>query len=171
MSFQNSPDLRPSPDATRETLFNWLGHDLQSQNCLDLFAGSGALGFEAASRGATSVVMVESNRGTCEKIKENISLLQGDAAIRVMYMDVKRYLQTTQSYNLAQYNLVFMDPPFAQNLWQMTCDLLCENRLLASKAKIYVESADAVSPLLIDSSWHIMRACKRGLVHSTLIQT
>src|SRR6185436_13738294 len=104
-------DLRPTPDRVRETLFNWLGQWLDGLACLDLFAGSGALGFEAASRGAARVVMVESDGETCKTLQDFRALV-GANAVEVVRGDALEYLARSP----AHFDVVFLDPPFRQNL-------------------------------------------------------
>ena len=132
--FENTPGLRPTPDRMRETLFNWLQHDITGRDCLDLFAGSGALGFEAASRGARSVVMVEKNRLACQLINENLVKLSAKQ-IKVIQSDVFKFLVGAA----VPYNLVFLDPPFSKGLAQETCHWLEDNGWLTSNAKVYIE--------------------------------
>src|SRR6185503_9844939 len=104
------PDLRPTPDRVRETLFNWLGQWLDGLVCLDLFAGSGALGFEAASRGAARVVMVENDAAVCQSL-ENFRALIGAPAIELVRGDALEYLKRSRE----RFDVVFLDPPFRQN--------------------------------------------------------
>src|SRR5476649_1681914 len=104
------PGLRPTPDRVRETLFNWLGQDLTGLACLDLFAGSGALGFEAASRGAARVVMVEKDRAAVAELERSRATL-GAAQVAVVDGDAALYLAREQE----RFDVVFLDPPFRQN--------------------------------------------------------
>ncbi|ORU94761.1 MAG: 16S rRNA (guanine(966)-N(2))-methyltransferase RsmD, partial [Cycloclasticus sp. symbiont of Poecilosclerida sp. N] len=111
LAFEESLGLRPTPARTRETLFNWLQQDVARSQCLDLFAGSGALGFEAASRGADSVTMVEENANACRLIKQNIDKLSAQQ-VNIVKSDVFKFLVADAS----PFNLVFLDPPFTQGL-------------------------------------------------------
>jgi 16S rRNA (guanine966-N2)-methyltransferase len=135
LSFVDAPGLRPTPARVRETLFNWLQYEIAGKQCLDLYAGSGALGFEAASRGAKSVVQVESNAQACRCLKDNaVALSVGQ--IKTVQSDVLRYL----SGDAQVFDVVFLDPPFGLNLAVQTCRLLEEKGWLAKHAKIYVET-------------------------------
>src|SRR5690606_25716968 len=107
ITFPAHADLRPTPDRVRETLFNWLGQDLTGLNCLDLFAGSGALGFEAASRGAANVVMIESSSGVHRVLLENKVRLKADS-IELIKMDASVFLIT----HTRKFDVVFLDPPY-----------------------------------------------------------
>ena len=105
----DSPGLRPTPDRVRETLFNWLGQDLSGWHCLDLFAGSGALGFEAASRGAARVLMVEQNPAIARGLNASVQQLGAGACIEVIRADAARWLD--QRPTMLQ-DLILLDPPF-----------------------------------------------------------
>ena len=102
------PGLRPTPDRVRETLFNWLGQDLDGQACLDLFAGTGILGFEAASRGAASVLMVERDARALDALHKAAKTLQA-AQVEIVRGDAVRFVQTTPQ----TFDGVFLDPPYA----------------------------------------------------------
>ena len=115
--FADTPGLRPTPSRVRETVFNWLQQDVRGSRCLDLFAGSGALGFEAASRGAKSVVMVENNAMACRLIKENTVKLSADQ-IKIKQADVFNFL----AGDAAPFNIVFLDPPFFKGLALVCCN-------------------------------------------------
>jgi len=136
LSFVDAPGLRPTPARVRETVFNWLQYEIVGKQCLDLYSGSGALGFEAASRGAKSVVQVENNAQACRCLKENALALSAADRIKVVQTDVLRYL----AGDAQAFDVVFLDPPFGQNLVVQTCQLLEENGWLAKHAKIYVET-------------------------------
>ncbi|MEQ1668671.1 MAG: 16S rRNA (guanine(966)-N(2))-methyltransferase RsmD, partial [Sulfuriferula sp.] len=112
IDFPDAEGLRPTADAVREKLFNWLGQDLPGWQCLDLFAGSGALGLEAASRGAAQVVMIERNRVVCSALRDNIALLAANNIILVCADGVKWLAQAPR----ATFDLIFIDPPFASQL-------------------------------------------------------
>ena len=154
------PGLRPTPDRVRETLFNWLGQWLDGLSCLDLFAGSGALGFEAASRGATRVVMVESDRAAfaaLEATRERI----GARAVELVHADAARYLEQSKE----RFDLVFLDPPFRQNALPAVFARL-EPRL-ADKARVYVES-DA--PSVPGERWVELKRSRAGQVSYQLFE-
>jgi 16S rRNA (guanine966-N2)-methyltransferase len=154
------PGLRPTPDRVRETLFNWLGQWLDGLSCLDLFAGSGALGFEAASRGAARVVMVESDRAAfaaLEATRERI----GARAVELVHGDAARYLEQSKE----RFDLVFLDPPFRQNALPAVFARL-EPRLV-EKARVYVE-ADA--PCVIGAHWSELKRSRAGQVSYQLFE-
>jgi len=135
ISFEDAEGLRPTPARVRETLFNWLQYDVQSSRCLDLYAGSGALSFEAASRGAKSVVQVENNPVACRNLKANAVALAAEQ-IKIVQSEAFRYL----AGDAQVFDLVFIDPPFNLNLAAQTCQWLEDKGWLAPYAKIYVET-------------------------------
>lgn len=116
-------DLRPTPDRVRETLFNWLAPDVAGACCLDLFAGSGALGFEAASRGAARVVLVEQNTEVVEVLRQEAQTLRGKA-IEVVQADALAYLKQSPE----PFDIVFVDPPYGKNLVEVACRHLDNTR-------------------------------------------
>mgnify|MGYP001094649344 CR=1 FL=1 len=111
LDFPGSAGLRPTPDRVRETLFNWLGQDLPGWHCLDLFAGSGALGFEAASRGAERVVMIERDRAALEALEKNRAVL-GASQVSILRADALAWLANDRE----SFDLIFVDPPFDSGL-------------------------------------------------------
>ena len=165
--FPNAENLRPSPDAVRETLFNWLQHDIQQSHCLDLFAGSGALGFEAASRGAASVVMVESDSEAARQLQQNKSLLKAGENVIIVNSFAEQFVENCDQ----QFDLLFLDPPFESDQLERSCIQIENSRILAPGALLYIESPKRNIPLPIPPSWHIIRQKTRGLVQSTLIET
>ena len=131
------PGLRPSGDRAREVLFNWLQGDLRGARCLDLFAGTGALGLEAASRGAASVVLVEQDRALCRHLTELGRQWPGGDVLTVVQADAMRWLERAEG----PFDIVFVDPPFGAGLYAATLDALARPGLLAAGALIYIESA------------------------------
>jgi len=164
--------LRPTPDRVRETLFNWLNHlldgDWSRVNCLDLFAGTGALGFEAASRGAASVVMAEANPAAVRQldaIKHKLAAQQ----IKVLRGDALSVAQNLASD--ARFQLIFLDPPYRQD-WLAKMLPLCK-RLLTEDALVYAEAEmplDSQNAPAWLEGWNIVRADKAGLVFFHLLQ-
>jgi len=133
------PGLRPTPQRVRETLFNWLGQDLSGWACLDAFAGSGALGFEAASRGAAPVVMLERDPELAESLRASRQRLRADA-VRVERCDALAWMRTAAP---AQFQLVLLDPPFdAPEL--LPAAIEAATHLTSETGAIYVESGDAL---------------------------
>ena len=154
------PGLRPTPDRVRETLFNWLGQDLAGLACLDLFAGSGALGFEAASRGAASVVMVEKDRVALAELERGRSAL-GAAQVSIVAGDALAYLAADKT----RFDVVFLDPPFRQNA---VPDALAKlPPLLQPGARVYVESA---APVAVAPPWTELKRARAGQVSYQLLR-
>lgn len=127
--------LRPSADRTRETLFNWLQFDVPGSTCLDLFAGSGALGFEAVSRGAKKVTMLELDRANAQQLKENALALKLDN-IELLNQDSLQWLKQPSE---TVFDIVFVDPPFNQGLVEATFELLFKNGYVNEQSLIYLE--------------------------------
>jgi 16S rRNA (guanine(966)-N(2))-methyltransferase RsmD len=157
--FATCDDLRPTPDRVRETLFNWLGQDLTGKRCLDLFAGSGALGFEAASRGAQNVVMVERGRKVFHGLQENARLLAA-TTVSLHCADGLEFLRLDN----ACYDVVFLDPPFRFDLLPQVLPLL-EPRL-APGALVHVESPQ---PVALSAVWDVRRSGRAGAVFHQLL--
>ncbi|MCL2656326.1 MAG: 16S rRNA (guanine(966)-N(2))-methyltransferase RsmD [Betaproteobacteria bacterium] len=154
------PGLRPTPDRVRETLFNWLGQAVDGWVCLDLFAGSGALGFEAASRGAAKVVLVEQDPRAYTVLKQNADLL-GGAALECRKADALRFLETTTE----RYDLVLLDPPFRQD-WLARIETRLA-QVLAKGACIYVE---AETPVTEFAGLQALKTGTAGQVHYQLFR-
>ncbi len=159
LEFPDAVDLRPSPDRVRETLFNWLGRDLSGMVCLDLFAGSGALGFEALSRGAASVIMVEKNPVVLRALRDNAAKL-GATGLTVVRGDALEFARGAHS----RFDVVFVDPPYRLGLQAAALDLL--RGLLAVGGRVYVEG-DAVFEA--PRGWAIFRRARAGNVHFHLL--
>jgi 16S rRNA (guanine966-N2)-methyltransferase len=160
ITFPPRRDLRPTPDRVRETLFNWLGQDLTGRTCLDLFAGSGALGFEAASRGARRVVMVEHDAAVYRALTESRALLKADA-VELARADAIEFLRS----DAGSYDVVFLDPPFRSDCWQRIAPLL--PRRLGPGALVYYESAPEREP---GPEWEVHRRAKAGQVRYQLLK-
>ena len=154
------PGLRPTPDRVRETVFNWLGQDLSGRICLDLFAGSGALGFEAASRGAARVVMVENDRVALAALKASRSAL-GASAVEIVAGDALAFLARGSE----RFDVVFLDPPFRQNLLPDVLSRL--TRRLLPGARVYVEAA---APVPEGGPWRELRRRRAGKVSYQLLE-
>jgi 16S rRNA (guanine966-N2)-methyltransferase len=154
------PGLRPTPDRVRETLFNWLGQDLTGLACLDLFAGSGALGFEAASRGAARVVLVEQDRSAIETLRASRAALDA-AKVEIVAADALAYLAAETQ----RFDVVFLDPPFRQNILSAVLPALPPR--LAQGARVYLEAA---LPMPVSAPWHELRRKRAGQVSYQLLQ-
>jgi len=159
LGFVEAPGLRPTPARVRETLFNWLQYEIVGKQCLDLYAGSGALGFEAASRGAKLVVQVESNIQACRCLKDNAAMLSA-GQIKVVQSDVSRFL----AGEAQAFDVVFLDPPFGMDLAVQTCKQLEENGWLAKHAKIYVETERHFDFSGMPGNWRQLKSKSAGEV-------
>ncbi|HCX32452.1 MAG TPA: 16S rRNA (guanine(966)-N(2))-methyltransferase RsmD [Rhodocyclaceae bacterium] len=155
------PGLRPTPDRVRETLFNWLGQRLDGLRCLDLFAGSGVLGLEAASRGAARVNLVEHDRGACAALEEAAQRLAA-SGVQVTHADALQFLRRCGEC----YDVVFVDPPYGEGWIERIAAPLA--RVLSPAARIYVE---AEAPVAVPDGWEMLRAGRAGRVHYHLLAT
>ena len=138
LAFPAEPGLRPTPDRVRETLFNWLNPWLAGARCLDLFAGSGALGFEALSRGAAAATLVDCNAAVVAALRENRARLGAEAAIVV-----SEALDYLAGQGPAAFDIIFLDPPYASRLLTGALTTILAGRILAPAGLIYIESAVA----------------------------
>ena len=159
--------LRPSPDAVRETLFNWLMPYIRGCVCLDLFSGSGAFGFEAVSRGAAKAILVEKSPQAVKYLNQSSQALNAGTLIEVRHQNAEKYLNSSKT----KFDLVFLDPPFQEQILENICNKLIEYNRLNPDALIYIETPKSNTPLPIPSSWHIIRQARRGQVQSTLINS
>ncbi|PHS67830.1 MAG: 16S rRNA (guanine(966)-N(2))-methyltransferase RsmD [Methylophaga sp.] len=155
--------LRPTSDRIRETVFNWLKPVIGDANCLDLFAGTGALGFESASRGARWVDMVELNAKAALALQNNCQLLDADSC-RVIQTTAQQFLIN----NSKQYDIVFIDPPFQTNLWSEAAQLLVDNDCLAENAHIYIEYPRKAELPKLPSQWQLLKDKRAGEVRYCL---
>jgi 16S rRNA (guanine(966)-N(2))-methyltransferase RsmD len=161
----DAPGLRPSPDRVRETLFNWLGNDLSGWRCLDAFAGSGALGFEAASRGAAAVLLIERDRRLARSLRESQQRLDA-TAVRVEAADALAWMRRADA---GSFELVFIDPPFDADLFEPA--LAAAAPLVVPGGFVYLEADrafddGAVAPLQL----RLHRHGRAGNVHFHLLQ-
>lgn len=159
IAFPDSEGLRPTPNRVRETLFNWLGQTLHGKTCLDLFAGSGALGFEAASRGAERVVMVEKSLPVFRALKENATKL-GCARITVRHQDGLEFISRDE----ARFDVIFLDPPFQSDCLQGLLQILPKH--MNDNGVVYVESGSA---LQVDLPWQVLKSGSAGQVYFQLM--
>ncbi|WP_251976990.1 16S rRNA (guanine(966)-N(2))-methyltransferase RsmD [Salinicola avicenniae] len=159
----DSPGLRPTPDRVRETLFNWLAFELPGRRVLDLFAGTGALGLEALSRGAGQVTFVESMPAVAEALATNLKTLDAEGEIQT----------ATSADFLARppspFDIVFLDPPFRQGLAEATCECLEQRGWLAPDAMIYVETEHTLD-WQPPAGWHLHREVRAGDSHGRLFR-
>jgi 16S rRNA (guanine966-N2)-methyltransferase len=160
LRFPHSADLRPTPDRIRETLFNWLGQQLEGSACLDLFAGSGALGFEAASRGAQHVVMVEHDLRAVRALKESCEGLAA-TQVEIVRSDAMAFLKSDPR----RFDVVFLDPPYRLGLLESLLERLVAH--LNPGAKVYLEGASLPQ---ITAPYQVLRQGRAGQVQCLLVQ-
>jgi 16S rRNA (guanine(966)-N(2))-methyltransferase RsmD len=154
------PGLRPTPDRVRETLFNWLGQTLDGLACLDLFAGSGILGFEAASRGAATVTLVEQDPRAHIALRRNAEKLAA-TQVEIVRGNALEFLASTTR----QFNVIFADPPYRQGLIEQVMPLL--SRVMFPGGLVY---AEAETPLDSLEGWRVFRRGRAGQVHFHLLE-
>ena len=159
------PGLRPTPERVRETLFNWLSPIIQGARCLDLFAGTGALGLEALSRGAAAVVFVENSPKAAATLESNVARL-GASGARVRRMDAVEYLRRPAE---SGFDIVFLDPPFAADKLDELCRLIDAASILAGDARIYVEADRNRPELVLPTGWQTTRSRTAGNVRYSLV--
>ncbi len=157
----DSPGLRPSPDRVRETLFNWLQQDIIGARCLDLFAGTGALGFEALSRGASEVIFVESDAKLVELLRQHAALLKSEHHV-IQLADGLSWLKQ----GVKGFDIIFLDPPFGQGYIEKCCALIQDQGLLNEDGLVYIEAEKGLS---LPEGWKIKKETKAGNVQSMLI--
>ena len=165
LSFPEVPGLRPTPDRVRETLFNWLAPLINGARCLDLFAGSGALGLEALSRGAAQVILVDNQPAVVAHLRANVTLLQTQAA-KVIKEQALTYLRSPAT----AFDVVFLDPPY-QSDWIGQCiELLEQGGWLTAHAWIYLEAPAKVGLPPLPANWHVSRSKVAGEVGYHLVE-
>ncbi|WP_288411466.1 16S rRNA (guanine(966)-N(2))-methyltransferase RsmD [uncultured Acinetobacter sp.] len=163
LPFASVEGLRPTPDRVRETLFNWLMWDIQNAAVLDVCTGSGALGFEALSRGAASVLMIEPETLQAKILKQNIQLLEAkncDLKVATAQQVLPRLNQ--------QFDVIFLDPPYSLDLWTELAILL--DPLARENAYIYVEADRELTQLQLPNTWQLLKSSKAGTVSAGLYQ-
>lgn len=163
LAFPDVPGLRPTPDRVRETLFNWLQNDIHGARCLDLYAGSGALGFEALSRGARVAVLVEQNHQAVQQLQSSARLLNTEQAA-IISAPAMQYVQHCRD----SFDIVFIDPPFPLNEWQAMVNALEGSACLAPTAIIYIESPAAGAPWTVPTHWQLTKSGTAGDVRHHL---
>jgi len=156
------PGLRPTPERVRETLFNWLAPMIEGARCLDLCAGTGALGIEACSRGAACVQFVERDARAAQALRENLARLKVDVG-QVALLDASQFLRGAAQ----PCDLVFLDPPFALDLWAVLARQLEQGGWLLPQALVYVESPAHGAPDL-PANWQLHREARAGEVRFAL---
>ncbi len=161
----DGPALRPTPDRVRETLFNWLAPHLPGARCLDLFAGTGALGLEAASRGAVEVVLVENDPHAVAALQASVARLRA-LDVRIVAADVPGWLAGRGR----PFDIVFLDPPYGAGISGRCCLALDAHGWLAAAARVYLEGAAAAVPASMPQRWRLHRELRAGEVHAALFE-
>ncbi|VAW90529.1 16S rRNA (guanine(966)-N(2))-methyltransferase [hydrothermal vent metagenome] len=159
IDFVTEPGVRPTPDRIRETLFNWLQTSIAGARCLDLFSGSGALGFEALSRGANEVIMVEQSSAVTQQLRANATLLKTGGA-QIEQCNADNYLKRPAQ----PFDIIFLDPPFETNSLENYCSQLASNGWLAPHAQIYMERAKGSPAPQLPADWQMHREKQSGKV-------
>lgn len=177
ITFIDADGLRPTPDRLRETLFNWLMHDLQGAYVLDACAGSGVLGFESLSRGAAAVTLIEANpkqaqmlENACLQLKINpnqVQVLTGLAEQLLQKNNKKLITNPDQGFDL-----IFLDPPYAQNLWQTLLDCLLEGGFIMANTLIYLESDRQIEDMFVAKKYDfiLVKQARVGQIFAYLLQ-
>jgi len=160
------PGLRPSGDRCREVLFNWLQMDIRGARCVDLFAGTGVLGLEAASRGASEVVLVEKFAEAARVIRENLTMLDA-VNVNLVKTDAIEWLHSCQPCSM---DIVFVDPPFGHGLEMLSLELLGEKECVDSGGLVYVEMSRSAPPINPGSAWEIAKEKVLGEVRMLLLK-
>ena len=157
--------LRPTTDRVKETLFNWLAADVRGSRCLDLFAGSGSLGFEALSRYASHVMMVEMDRGAAQQLAKNLQTLQSQQA-RIVNQDALTVLAGPSE----PFDIIFLDPPFRRDLLDAVCQRLEQGGWLSAEALIYIERESEGEAPELPANWLLLKDKQAGQVRYQLYQ-
>ena len=165
LQFPTITGLRPTGDRLRETLFNWISPFVVDTHCLDLFAGSGALGLEALSRGAASATLLEISPNACNAIRQHVNTLGAGLKAEVLEADARQWLQHPPP---RAFDLLFLDPPFGSTLLAEIIPLLATSGWLSEGARIYIETA-AEQPINLPEHWEILRTKETGQVHYQLL--
>ena len=164
--FPDMPALRPTPDRVRETVFNWLQHSIANTRVLDLFAGSGALGLEALSRGAREAVFVEQFPAAAQALQEQLVRFGGAAKGRILQMGAARFLRTPG----APFDLAFLDPPFGTNALAEYIPLLDSGNWLNVGGLIYLENERAAGAPALPGHWELLKSKSAGEVGYHLVR-
>ncbi len=170
LHFTDAPNLRPTPNRVRETLFNWIGFEAHHKTYLDLFAGSGSLGFEAFSRGAKAVTLIENNRSVCQSLSKNCTQLNAQN-IQIFHQNACQFLASTTE---VVFDFVFLDPPFHQNFLPKTLKSLSVSHKIGSESVLYLESEypiiEAEIAPLFTQKIKILKQKRAGQVHYCLVK-
>ncbi len=166
LDIADAPGLRPTSERVRETLFNWLAPLIQGSRCLDLFAGSGALGFEALSRGAASVVFVDNSGSAIKAIEKSARALEA-AGADIHRGDAADYVRNARP---ASFDIIFLDPPFADDRLDDLCGLIEERGILAPGGRVYLEQDRAEPEAPLPDRWRVLKDKTAGNVRYMLVE-
>lgn len=172
LRFPDAPNLRPTPDRVRETIFNWLAPMIHGAHCLDLFAGSGALGLEALSRGAAFTTFVDSHKKVTQALQSHLDLLEANDKANVFSIDGVKFLnhEKFKITEAKKYDLVFLDPPYHLDFMQKVVPLLEENNWLNENAMLYLEIEKSQSLPELPTNWKQIKEKTAGEVNYFLFQ-
>lgn len=172
LRFPDVPNLRPTPDRVRETIFNWLAPMLHGAHCLDLFAGSGALGLEALSRGAAFTTFVDSHKKVTQALQSHLDLLEANDKANIFSIDGVKFL-SHEKFKITEakkYDVVFLDPPYHLDFMRKVVPLLEENNWLNENAMLYLEIEKRQSLPELPTNWKQLKEKTAGEVNYFLFQ-
>ena len=153
--FPINPNLRPTPDRAKEAVFNWLGNDLTGISCLDLFAGTGAMGIEALSRGAIRIDFVETEKIFAQNLKKSLESLEGKINAKIHNKDFYEWFEQDSPEQI--YDLIFIDPPFHKDLIESVFKCFKRKKIYSSDTIFYLESETSVNLNFLDEEFEIFR--------------
>ena len=167
LPFIEVPGLRPTPDRVRETLFNWLQGEIAASRCLDLFAGSGAIGFEALSRYAAEVVLVEKHAKVAQQLRDNLASLkiEGERRATIVNKDAIKYLEETAE----AFDIIFLDPPYRKGLLPKVLQQIVSRSLLSTNGLIYLEHESEEQFDWLQWDLEVLKQSKAGQVCGVLL--
>lgn len=159
LTFKPSKSLRPTEGKTKETLFNWLLNDLESKKCLDMFSGTGALGFEAISRGASNITFIEKKKGLCDSINSLATKLNIKPQVKIINANAlsMNYEPMNESFDL-----IFLDPPFHEGLLKKSIEIITKYNLLKKEGYLYIECESELAIEPIAAGLQQLKASKGG---------
>lgn len=161
IQFEDLPTLRPTSDRVRETLFNWLAYFIPGSQCLDAFAGSGALGFEALSRGAKKITMLDQNPKIIHRINESIEKLNCKQWVDLIQTDSIKWLKQQSEVS---YDIIFLDPPYQSRLLLPSCNLIKKNQMIKPNGYIYIETDKNFELSQLPKEWKLIKHKKASQV-------
>ncbi len=166
LNFPNVEHLRPTPDRVRETIFNWLQSVIGNARCIDLFSGSGALGFESLSRGADHVTMVEKDTKAVAQLQENVRLLSAGDVAQVVRDTAQNFIASCNQ----DFDIVYLDPPYQADLWAEIAILIQQNALLVKDGYVYLECPSNARFPVLPPEWQLLKDKTAGDVRYCLFQ-